>query len=105
MQEVVQTTFHSTVEFLPSEFEVMPLSRWTESVLRYYFCRFLTKSHPEVEQFIECGRIDLVLWMSPHRAFPRTAHSLSSSCIDTLFGSIPMTGRRGAPKEVQDNRI
>ncbi len=32
--------FRSTVAFLPLEFELMPLRRWSESVWRYYFCRF-----------------------------------------------------------------
>lgn len=39
----------------------MPLNRWNKSVLRYYFCRFLATNRPEVQQFVECDRIDLVL--------------------------------------------
>ena len=66
---MVQTTFHNTVAFLPSEVELMPLSRWTEAVFRYFFCRFLATDYPEVEQFVECGKIDLVLRRSPMVAF------------------------------------
>jgi hypothetical protein len=69
MNEVVQTAFRSTVKFLPSEFAVMPLNRWNESVLRYYFCRFLAMARPDVEQFVECDKIDLVLGQPPLRAF------------------------------------
>ena len=69
MNEVVQTTFRNTVAFLTSEMELMPLSRWNESVFRYYFCRFLATAYPEVEQYIECGKIDLVLRRSPLVAF------------------------------------
>ena len=69
MNEVVQTAFRSTVEFLPSEFAVMPLSRWNEAVLRYCFCRFLATANPEVEQFVECDHIDLVLKSSRLVAF------------------------------------
>ena len=47
----------------------MPLSRWNESVLRYYFCRFLAMAYPLVEQFVECGKIDLVLRQPPEVAF------------------------------------
>jgi hypothetical protein len=47
----------------------MPLSRWNESVLRYYFCRFLAMTYPQVEQFVECDKIDLVLRQPPLVAF------------------------------------
>lgn len=69
MNEVVQAAFRRMVEFLPSEFAVMPLNRWNESVMRYSFCRFLAMDHPEVEQFVECGKIDLVLGRQSLRAF------------------------------------
>jgi len=69
MNEIVQTAFRSTVEFLRSEIELMPLDRWNESVLRYYFCRFLARTYPQVEQFVECGKIDLVLRQPPLVAF------------------------------------
>jgi len=69
MNEVVQTAFHGTVEFLRSEVEPMPMSRWNESVLRYHFCRFLARTYPQVEQFVECGKIDLVLRQPPLVAF------------------------------------
>jgi len=38
--------FRDMVEFLRSEVELMPLSRWDESVLRHCFCRSLAKTHP-----------------------------------------------------------
>ena len=47
----------------------MPLDRWNESVYRYYFCRSVAKTNPEVKQYIECNRIDLVLDLGAHRAF------------------------------------
>ena len=39
----------------------MPLTRWNESVFRFMFSRAVTELDPTVEQFFECGRIDLVL--------------------------------------------
>lgn len=53
MNEIVQTAFRSTAEFLRSETELMPSSRWNESVFRYYFCRFLAKTYPQVEQSMD----------------------------------------------------
>ena len=47
----------------------MPLNRWNESVFRYFYCRCLAKSRPDVEQFVECDRIDLVLRQGLQRAF------------------------------------
>lgn len=69
MTEVVQEGFRGSVRFLESELQVMPLSRWNESVLRYFFCRSIATTHPHVEQFVECGRIDLVLAQAALRAF------------------------------------
>lgn len=69
MREAVQSTFRNLVAFLPSEFAVMELSRWTESVLRYFYCRRLHESFPGVQQFVECNRIDLVLRQGTASAF------------------------------------
>lgn len=69
MNKVVQTAFHGTVDFLRSEIGLMPLCRWNESVLRYYFCRSLATTYPRVQQFVECDKIDLVLRRPPWVAF------------------------------------
>ena len=69
MIEVVHAGFRGAVKLLESELQVMPLSRWNESVLRYYFCRSIATAHPDAEQFVECGRIDLVLAQAAFRAF------------------------------------
>jgi len=47
----------------------MPFDRWNEPVLRYYFCRSLAMTYPQVEQFVECDKIDLVLRQPPLIAF------------------------------------
>lgn len=69
MEKEVLTTFRTTAKFLRSELSLMPLSRWNESVLRYYFCRFLATTHPGVQQLVECDKIDLVLRHPPCTAF------------------------------------
>lgn len=69
MTEAVQAGFRGAVKSLESELQVMPLSRWNESVLRYYFCRSIATAHPDAEQFVECGKIDLVLAQAGLRAF------------------------------------
>ncbi len=69
MQEAVRTTFRTLVDFLPLELEKMDLSRWTESVVRYFYCRILHESFPAVDQFVECHKIDLVLRQGPASAF------------------------------------
>ena len=69
MKKIVQKTFQKTVAFLPTEIELMPLCRWNESVFRYYFCRFLATGFPDVEQYVECDKFDLVLRHPPLFAF------------------------------------
>ena len=69
MNDVVLAGFRGAVQSLESELKVMPLSRWNESVLRYFFCRALATAHEHVEHFVECGKIDLVLSHAALRAF------------------------------------
>lgn len=69
MEIVVKDAFLSAIENLREEVGIMPMSRWTESVFRYSFCRSIAKTRPEVDLFIECDRIDLVLSYAAQRAF------------------------------------
>jgi hypothetical protein len=69
LDEVVRRTFSATIAFTLGEFAQMPLSPWTESVFRYFFCRFLSDAYPDVTQFVECSRIDLVLHWGERKAF------------------------------------
>ena len=95
MNEVVQTAFRRTVKFLPSELKIMPLSRWNESVLRYFFCRFLAKADPEVEQFVECDHIDLVLKSSRLVAFVEFKFFIHPRRFDPYDGTA--RGFKGGP--------
>ncbi len=67
MSDVIRTAFDRTVATL--EGEASTLSLWNESVLRYHFCRSVAAASTAVEQFVECGRIDLVLALVEERAF------------------------------------
>jgi hypothetical protein len=69
MDKIIKQALEATLEFLPREFKRMPLERWSEAVFRYYFCRFLSRTHKEVRQDFECSRIDLVLRCPPETAF------------------------------------
>jgi hypothetical protein len=100
MNEVVQTAFRSTVPFLSSELAVMPLSRWTESVLRFFFCRFVATAYPEVEQFVECGKIDLVLTSPPLRAFIEFKFYRHPLRFDPYNGK--EYGFKGGPKNLEE---
>jgi hypothetical protein len=69
MEEIIKEAFLSSIEHLREEVQNMPISLWTESVFRYGFCRSIAMTRKEVELFIECGRIDLVLSNGNQRAF------------------------------------
>jgi hypothetical protein len=61
IEDVVLAAFRHTVNFLEKEIKIMPLSRWNESILRYFFCQYIATSYSDIKQFIECDHIDLVL--------------------------------------------
>ncbi|MEX1164620.1 MAG: hypothetical protein WEB03_13690 [Nitriliruptor sp.] len=69
MIEVVQPAFRASMDLLLEDLASMPLDRWNESVFRFFFCRAVATQHPDVRQFVEAGRIDLVLERAVQRAF------------------------------------
>ena len=69
LEGVVQEAFSRTREYVRQEVDIVPLTLWNESILRYYFCRSVANDDPQVKQFIECGGIDLVLSRGTSRAF------------------------------------
>lgn len=69
MTDIVLAGLRGALESLKSELPLMPLSRWNESVFRYYFCRAVAIADSAVEQFVECGKIDLVIAQGGRRAF------------------------------------
>jgi hypothetical protein len=77
----------------------MPLSRWNESVLRYHFCRFIATADlddvEQVEQFVECRRIDLVLKQGSNLAFIEFKFFLHHRRFDPYDGNVG--GFKGGP--------
>ncbi len=95
MDEVVRSTFSSTMAFMLAELAQMSLSRWNESVFRYFFCRFLSDAHPDVKQFVECSRIDLVLHCGEEKAFVEFKFYLHPRRFDPYTGN--WSGFKGGP--------
>jgi hypothetical protein len=95
MSDVVGVGFRGAVRSLESELEVMPLSRWNESILRYFFCRSLATACQDAKQFVECGRIDLVLTCGPSRAFVEFKFYAQPTRFEPYGRDTP--GRKGRP--------
>lgn len=95
MDEILGPAFRETVRFLPTELQLMPLARWNESVFRYVFCRCLAQVHPEVDQFVECSKIDLVLRSGREQAFVEFKFYLRPQRFDPYDGR--MLGYKGGP--------
>lgn len=95
MNEVVLSALRETFDFVQSEAKLMPLGRWNESVFRYFFCRALAESHPDVAQLVECDRIDLVLRRGPESAFIEFKFYLHPQRFDPYEGS--SLGFKGGP--------
>lgn len=77
MRDVIQDGIRGAVAALQADLKqdrrsgavTSTLSLWTEAVFRYHFCRRVSTIAPDIEQFLECDRIDLVLARSGERAF------------------------------------
>ena len=48
VREIVVNAFHQTIDLLVTELKLMPLERWNEAVLRYYFSRCISVAYPNV---------------------------------------------------------
>ena len=88
LEGVVREAFSRTREYVWQEVDIVPLTLWNESILRYCFCRSVANDDTEVKQFIECDRIDLVV----HHQYPsapeikdlRTVHASANERISRL---------------------
>lgn len=95
MDDVVRQTFSHTMSSVADELSRMPLPGWNESVFRYFFCRSLSEHHPDVTQFVECDRIDLVLHRAEDKAFVEFKLYLHAPKFDPYTGN--RTGFKGGP--------
>lgn len=69
MIEVVRFAFRRSLEVVAAELDVMPLSLLNESVFRFFFCRAVQRHDRQIQQLVECDRIDLVLRAPEESAF------------------------------------
>lgn len=97
MEDVVLAGFQGATRDLKRGVKLMPLDRWSESVLRYHFCRAVAKAHPTVEQFLECSRIDLVLASGDLRAFVEFKYCWHAPRYHPY--ECQQTGFKGGPSE------
>jgi len=97
MDRVMRTAFRDAARCLRSDVEVelMPLDRWNESVFRYCFCRSLHTAYPQIQQFVECGRIDLVLRHQRRSAFVEFKFYQHARQFDPYDGRL--RGYKGGP--------
>jgi hypothetical protein len=95
MRQLVTAAFEDAVEQFKADTPTMPLERWNESVFRFLCSRAITARAPEVKQFFECDRIDLVLHRSTERAFVEFKFYVHSISYDPLSGT--KNGKKGGP--------
>lgn len=95
LRALVREAFQQTMEQLTVEVAVMPLERWNESVFRYAFCRSIASSRPDVDQLVECDRIDLVLRAAETAAFIEFKLYQRRRRVDAYTGAV--SGSKGGP--------
>lgn len=91
----IQAAFRGSLGALRAELPTMPLSRWNEAVFRYIFSRAIATHDPEIEQFVECKAIDLVLAKAGARAFIEFKFYVHPDGFDPYTGV--RTGYKGRP--------
>ncbi|SBV26123.1 hypothetical protein GA0070620_1605 [Micromonospora krabiensis] len=95
MDQLVRSTLSNTMAWMGGELKLMPLSRWNESIFRYFFCRQLASTKPSVSQFVECDHIDLVLHSAEEKAFVEFKFYLHPRKFDPYTGN--SLGFKGGP--------
>ena len=95
VHQKITTAFRAFVQFLPSELATMPLDRWSESVVRYFYCKEFAELFPGVHQLVECDKIDLVLREGSAIAFVEFKFYRHPIRFDPYDGSI--RGFKGGP--------
>src|SRR5271167_218679 len=86
MRQLLITAFEDAVEQIRAGEARMPLDRWNESVFRFMYSQAVAIREPDVKQFIECSRIDLVLHRKSERAFVEFKFYTHSTAYDPLLG-------------------
>jgi hypothetical protein len=86
MRQLLITAFEDAVTQTKADLKLMPLTRWNESVFRFLYSRAVTTRAPDVTQFFECNKIDLVLHRKSEGAFIEFKFYIHSPAYDALTG-------------------
>jgi len=95
MRQLLITALKDTVTQIRHDLRLMPLTRWNESVFRFTYCRAIARQEPDVKQFDECDRMDLVLHRNSERAYVEFKFYIRRAAHDPLSGV--RTGMKGGP--------
>ncbi len=95
MHQLLITAFGDAVAQIKADVGLMPLTRWNESVFRFIYSLAVATREPDVTQFVECNRIDLVLHRKSERAFVEFKFYIHSTAHDALSGI--KRGMKGCP--------
>lgn len=95
MSKLLIEALEKTVCVFKAASDSMPVDRWNESVFRFFFCQAIAQLDSDIEQFVECRRIDLVLHGKREKAF------IEFKFYTHSWGCDPYTGdgkyRKGFP--------
>ncbi len=95
MRQLLVKAFKDAVDRIKEDLATMPLTRWNEFVFRFIYSRAVTTQEPDVTQFVEINRIDLVLHRKSERAFLEFKFYLHAPRYDPLSGD--KIGWKGGP--------
>ncbi len=95
MCKLLITAFEDAVAQIKAEVALTPLARWNESVFRFMYSRAVATREPNITQFVECSRIDLVLHRKSERAFVEFKFYTHSTAYHPLSGI--KRGMKGYP--------
>jgi hypothetical protein len=102
MRQLLITAFKDAVNQIEADGVLMPLARWNESIFRFIFSRAIANLEPDVRQFFECSKIDLVLHRKSERAFVEFKFYAHLTKHDEWSGK--KTGKKGyaSPKNIRE---
>lgn len=82
MFELLKVSLDDTLGEMKNDFSVAPIEAWNESVFRFIFCKNINKRNKEINQLVECNRIDLVLRGSDFLSFIEFKFYIHSNKFD-----------------------
>lgn len=87
MHELLKKALLGVSRSFEIEFATIPIERWNESVFRFLFSREIARLEPDVEQFVECQKIDLVLRRQQDTAFVEFKFYIHNHGFDAYTGA------------------